>query len=103
MKKTHSYRHGNLSNEFIKQVIAIVNDEDEQALSVRKAAASYAHFKNKEQLLSACREDVSKQCADFLSDSITGKDITKPKTLNIFGNAYVEFFNPFSCSLFAIA
>ena len=100
MDKTHSYHHGNLRNELIEQAIAIVNDEGEQALSIRKVAgacgvsyaAPYAHFKNKEQLLSACREYVSKQFADFLSDSIAGKDITNPETLNILGNAYIEFF-----------
>ena len=100
MDKTHSYHHGNLRNELIERAIAIVNDEGEQALSIRKVAgacgvsyaAPYAHFKNKEQLLSACREYVSKQFADFLANSIAGKDITNPETLNILGNAYIEFF-----------
>lgn len=100
MDKTHSYHHGNLRNELIERAIAIVNDEGEQALSIRKVAgacgvsyaAPYAHFKNKEQLLLACREYVSKQFADFLSNSIAGKDITDPETLNILGNAYIVFF-----------
>ena len=100
MENTHSYHHGNLRHELVERAIAIVNDEGEQALSIRKVAgacgvsyaAPYAHFKNKEQLLSACREYVSKQFADFLSNSIAGKDITVPETLNILGNAYIEFF-----------
>ena len=100
MEKTHSYHHGNLRHELIEKAIALVNDEGEQALSIRKVAgacgvsyaAPYAHFKNKEELLLACREHVSKQFADFLSDSIAGKDTTNPETLNILGNAYIEFF-----------
>ena len=100
MDKTRSYHHGNLRYELIEKAIAIVNDEGEQALSIRKVAgacgvsyaAPYAHFKNKEELLSACREHVSKQFADFLSDSILNKDTTDPATLSILGNAYIEFF-----------
>lgn len=100
MDKTHSYHHGNLRHELIEQAIAIVNDEGEQTLSIRKVAgacgvsytAPYAHFKSKEQLLLSCREYVSKQFADFLSNSIAGKDITNPETPNILGNTYIEFF-----------
>ncbi len=100
MEKTHSYHHGNLRNELIENAIAIVNGEGEQGLSIRKVAgicgvsyaAPYAHFESKEQLLSACREYVSKQFADHLSNSIADKDTTDPETLNILGNAYIEFF-----------
>ncbi len=100
MKKAHSYHHGNLRNELIEKAIAIVNSEGERALSIRKVAgvcgvtyaAPYAHFKSKEELLSACREYVSKQFADHLSNSIADKDTTDPETLNILGNAYIEFF-----------
>ena len=94
------YHHGNLRNELIEKAITIVNDEGEQALSIRKVAgacgvsyaAPYAHFKNKEQLLFSCREHVSKQFADFLSNAIFNKDTTDPETLIILGNAYIEFF-----------
>ncbi len=100
MEKTHSYHHGNLRNELIEKAIAIVNNEGEQALSIRKVAgacgvtyaAPYAHFKSKEALLLACREYVSKQFGDYLSNSIANKDTTNPETLNILGNAYIEFF-----------
>ena len=100
MVKTHSYHHGNLRNELIEKAIAIVNDEGEQGLSIRKVAgacgvtyaAPYAHFKNKEELLSACREYVSERFADYLASSIADKDTTNPETLNILGNAYIEFF-----------
>ncbi len=99
MEKSH-YHHGNLRNELIEKAIAIVNSEGEQALSIRKVAgacgvtyaAPYAHFKNKEELLLACREYVSKQFGDYLSNSIANKDTTNPETLNILGNAYIEFF-----------
>lgn len=95
-----SYHHGNLRNELIEKAIAIVDNEGEQGLSIRKVAsacgvtyaAPYAHFKSKEQLLLACREYVSKQFADFLANSIADKDTTSPETLNILGKAYIEFF-----------
>ncbi|MBD5636691.1 MAG: TetR/AcrR family transcriptional regulator [Clostridia bacterium] len=100
MEKTHSYHHGNLRSELIEKAIAIVTGEGEHGLSIRKVAgacgvtyaAPYSHFKSKEELLSACREYVSKQFAGYLSDSIEGKDTTNPETLNILGNAYIEFF-----------
>lgn len=100
MEKAHAYHHGNLRNELIEKAIAIVNDEGEQGLSIRKVAgacgvtyaAPYSHFKSKEELLSACREYVSKRFADYLSNSIADKDTTDPETLNILGNAYIKFF-----------
>lgn len=100
MGKTPTYHHGNLRNELIEKAIAIVNNEGEQGLSIRKVAgacgvtyaAPYSHFKSKEALLFACREYVSKQFADYLSNSIADKDTTNPETLNILGNAYIEFF-----------
>lgn len=98
--KTHSYHHGNLRNELIEKAIAIVTNEGEQGLSIRKVAgacgvtyaAPYSHFKNKEELLLTCREYVSKQFSDYLTNSIADKDTTNPETLNILGNAYIEFF-----------
>lgn len=100
MEKTHAYHHGNLRNELIEKAIAIVNNEGEQSLSIRKVAgacgvtyaAPYSHFKSKEELLLACREYVSKQFAEYLSNSIANEDITNPETLNTLGNAYIEFF-----------
>lgn len=99
MEKIH-YHHGNLRNELIEKAIAIIIDEGEQGLSIRKVAgacgvtyaAPYSHFKSKEELLLACREYVSNLFAEHLSNSIADKDITKPDTLNILGNAYIEFF-----------
>ncbi|MDE6597448.1 MAG: TetR/AcrR family transcriptional regulator [Clostridia bacterium] len=100
MDNKHSYHHGNLKNELIEKAIGIVNSEGENGLSIRKVAracnvtyaAPYSHFKSKEELLSACREYVSNRFAEYLSNSISGDDITKPETLNILGNAYIEFF-----------
>lgn len=99
MEKIH-YHHGNLRNELIEKAIAIIIDKGEQGLSIRKVAgacgvtyaAPYSHFKSKEELLLACREYVSNLFAEHLSNSIADKDITKPETLNILGNAYIEFF-----------
>lgn len=100
MENSHSYHHGNLKNELIEKAITIVNEEGEQGLSIRKVAgacgvtyaAPYAHFKNKAELLLACREYVSERFADYLTNSIADKDTTNPETLNILGNAYIEFF-----------
>lgn len=100
MEKKHSYHHGNLRNELIENAIAIVNDEGEQSLSIRKVAnacgvtyaAPYSHFKSKDELLLACRKHVSDQFAEYLSNSISDKDTTNPETLNILGNAYIDFF-----------
>lgn len=100
MEKSHSYHHGNLRNELIERAIAIVNNEGEQGLSIRKVAgacgvtyaAPYSHFKNKEELLLACREYVSKQFAGHLTNAIADKDTTNPETLNVLGNAYIDFF-----------
>ncbi len=100
MEKVNPYHHGNLRNELIEKAIEIINNEGENALSIRKVAgacgvsyaAPYAHFKNKEQLLLACREHVSENFAEFLSNSIKNKDTTNPETLNILGNAYIDFF-----------
>lgn len=100
MNKIQPYHHGNLKKELIEKAIAIVNNEGEQALSIRKVvgacgvtyAAPYAHFKNKEELLLACREYVSIQFADYLLNSITDKNPANPETLIVLGNAYIEFF-----------
>lgn len=100
MEKEHSYHHGNLRNDLIEKAIAIVNAEGERGLSMRKVAgvcgvsyaAPYAHFMNKDDLLSACREYVSELFAGHLSRSIAGEDAGDPKTLNILGDAYIEFF-----------
>ena len=40
MENTHSYHHGNLRHELVERAIAIVNDEGEQALSIRKVAGA---------------------------------------------------------------
>lgn len=100
MNKIQPYHHGNLKKELIEKAIAIVNNEGEQALSIRKVAgacgvtyaAPYAHFKNKEELLLACREYVSIQFAEHLENSINEKDISNPDTLSILGYAYIYFF-----------
>lgn len=100
MEKKDSYHHGNLRNELIEKAIAIVNNEGEEALSIRKVAgacgvtyaAPYSHFKSKDELLFACREYVSKQFAEYLNNSIKDKDISNPETLDILGYAYIHFF-----------
>lgn len=100
MEKAQSYHHGNLRNELIEKAIAIVNNEGEQGLSIRKVAgacgvtyaAPYAHFKSKEELLLSCREYVSKRFAEYLANAINDKDISNPDTLNVLGYAYIRFF-----------
>ena len=54
-----SYHHGNLRQALIDAGIKIINEQGEDALSLRKAAAlcevshaaPYAHFKDKEELI----------------------------------------------------
>ena len=40
MNKIQPYHHGNLKKELIEKAIAIVNNEGEQALSIRKVAGA---------------------------------------------------------------
>ena len=55
------YHHGNLRQALIDAGIKIINENGEEALSLRKAAAAcdvshaapYAHFKDKDELLEA--------------------------------------------------
>lgn len=78
MDKIQSYHHGNLRNELIEKAIDIVNNEGEQALSIRKVAgacgvtyaAPYAHFKNKEDLLTAIQEHITEQFATLLENTL---------------------------------
>ncbi|MDE7394667.1 MAG: TetR/AcrR family transcriptional regulator [Clostridiales bacterium] len=94
------YHHGNLKNALIEKAIELVNNVGEDSLSIRKVAgacgvtyaAPYAHFKSKEELLLACREYVSQQFANRLTNAIAGMDTTRPETLNVLGNAYIAFF-----------
>ena len=68
-----NYHHGDLRNALIEAGIKIINENGEDALSLRKVAAAcgvshaapYAHFPDKESLLSAIKETVTN---DFLSE-----------------------------------
>ena len=99
MDKIQSYHHGNLRNELIEKAIDIVNNEGEQALSIRKVAgacgvtyaAPYAHFKNKEDLLTAIQEHITEQFATLLENTLF--EYKKSKELLLYlGNTYVNFF-----------
>lgn len=99
MEKTHSYHHGNLRNELIEKAIAIVNNEGEQCLSIRKLAgacgvtyaAPYSHFKNKDDLLAAMQKHITQQFEKVLEDTILLYKESKELLLHL-GTAYVNFF-----------
>ena len=63
------YHHGNLKPALIDAGIRIINKEGEQGLSLRKVAAAcgvshsapYAHYKDKDELLSAIKSSVTAQ------------------------------------------
>ena len=99
MEKIQSYHHGNLRNELIEKAIAIVNSEGEQALSIRKVAgacgvtyaAPYAHFKNKEDLLTAIQAHITEQFSTLLENTLFEYKESKELLLYL-GNTYVNFF-----------
>lgn len=95
------YHHGNLRNALIEEGIRMINAGGEESLSLRKLAvncgvsnaAPYAHFKNKEEMISAMKEYVSERFTDFLLQAIEdiSDDELEGKILAL-GNAYVSFF-----------
>lgn len=95
------YHHGNLRNALIEEGIRMINADGEDSLSLRKLAvncgvsnaAPYAHFKNKEEMISAMKDYVSQRFTDFLLQSIEiiSDDELERKILAL-GNAYVSFF-----------
>lgn len=95
------YHHGNLKKALIDAGIKIINEEGEQSLSLRKVAAAcgvshsapYAHFKDKEELLSAIKSSVTERFTEYLYSSVDAmKEESSEKAIIAMGRSYVKFF-----------
>ncbi len=94
-----SYHHGNLRQALIDAGIRIINEEGEGRLSLRKVAAScnvshaapYAHFKDKEELLDAIKNNVTDRFMSELKDSVKDSSNADEALVNM-GKRYVDFF-----------
>lgn len=96
-----NYHHGNLRQALIDAGIKIINEQGENALSLRKVAAAcgvshaapYAHFTDKESLLEAIREQVT---ARFMEELQRAVDCYKTegteKCIVEMGKRYILFF-----------
>ena len=95
------YHHGNLKQALIDAGIKIINKEGEQGLSLRKVAAAcgvshsapYAHYKDKDELLSAIKSSVTEQFTEYLHEAVDGmKEESAEKAIVAMGRSYVKFF-----------
>ena len=95
------YHHGNLKQALIDAGIKIINEEGEQSLSLRKVAAAcgvshsapYAHFKDKEELLSAIKSSVTEHFTEYLYQAVDRmKGESADKAIIAMGRSYVKFF-----------
>ena len=95
------YHHGNLKQALIDAGIRIINKEGEQGLSLRKVAAAcgvshsapYAHYKDKDELLSAIKASVTEQFKEYLNKAVDGmKEESTEKAIVAMGRSYVKFF-----------
>lgn len=95
------YHHGNLRQALIDAGVRIINEEGEQSLSLRKAAAAcgvshsapYAHFKDKKELLDAIKVSVTEQFSAYLFEAVEKeKGESTEKAIVTMGRSYVKFF-----------
>ena len=94
-----SYHHGNLRQALIEAGIKIINECGEAGLSLRKTAAlcevshaaPYAHFKDKEELIEAIKESVTKQFMENLQNAVQDAPDAESAIVNM-GRSYVVFF-----------
>lgn len=97
--ENNSYHHGALKHELMEKGLLLINKYGEENLSLRKLAfecgvsnaAPYAHFKNKEDLISEIQNYVmasfTAHLEKILSEHADSKDI-----FIMLGKAYVMFF-----------
>ncbi|MDE5996558.1 MAG: TetR/AcrR family transcriptional regulator [Eubacterium sp.] len=97
--ENHSYHHGDLKRELMEKGLVLINKYGEDNLSLRKLAsecgvsnaAPYAHFKNKEELISEIQNYVmglfTAQLEKAVSKYSESRDI-----FIMLGKAYVMFF-----------
>ena len=95
-----SYHHGNLRQALIDAGLKLINQNGEESLSLRKVAAEcnvshaapYAHFKDKEELIDAIKNNVTERFMEELESSIAGK-ATADEAIIAMGRTYVTFFH----------
>lgn len=95
-----SYHHGNLRQALIDAGLKLINQNGEESLSLRKVAAEcnvshaapYAHFKDKEELIDAIKNNVTDRFMKELESSIAGKT-TADEAIIAMGRTYVTFFH----------
>ena len=97
--ENNSYHHGDLKHELMEKGLVLINKYGEDNLSLRKLAAEcgvsnaapYAHFKNKEDLISEIQNYVmglfTAQLENAVSVCAESKDI-----FIMLGKSYVMFF-----------
>lgn len=94
-----SYHHGDLKQQLIENGLLLLNQKGFEGFSLRKVAsmckvshtAPYKHFKDKEELVNAINEEVSKKFHSTLSE-VTYLYKNDPKLQIIeMGRTYVKF------------
>lgn len=94
-----TYHHGDLKRALIETGIKLINEKGESGFSLRKVAAlcgvsnaaPYAHFKNKEELLSAMKKHVTEEFMNVLQEAIKAYPCDR-NLITQMGKAYVMFF-----------
>lgn len=95
-----NYHHGNLRQALIDAGVKIINEDGEDKLSLRKVAAAcevshaapYAHFKDKEELLSAIKSNVTERFMEELEKAVQ-KAANAEQAILFMGKTYVSFFS----------
>ena len=95
-----NYHHGNLHQALIDAGVKIINEEGEDKLSLRKVAAAcevshaapYAHFKDKEELLTAIKYSVTERFMGELEKAVERAENAE-QAIILMGKTYVSFFS----------
>lgn len=93
------YHHGDLRNALIEAGIELINEYGESGMSLRKvaakcgvsAAAPYAHFQNKEEMLGAIQDHITEQMMEELPKVLSDEKSALDNMLAL-GEAYIQFF-----------
>ncbi|WP_167956790.1 TetR/AcrR family transcriptional regulator [Anaerosporobacter faecicola] len=94
------YHHENLKQELIEAGIAIIGEEGERQLSLRKVAARcnvsqaapYTHFQSKEDLIGGIQNYITDQFLTILHASQEGVEPYSDEAIFRLGEAYMQFF-----------
>ncbi|BDC92061.1 transcriptional regulator, TetR family [Treponema bryantii] len=94
------YHHGDLRNALIEEGIKMINTSGEDSLSMRKLAekcgvsmaAPYAHFKNKEEMITAIKQYVEEAFTEYLEAAVNKAEADVEARIVALGIAYVSFF-----------